>query len=209
MFFKLGPVWNATLNPNFCISVLIFRPIFGVQGKVTVCFLLMLLLLLLLLVTRVFFSKLLIIFCNVFLSCPFSQNVSFRYSFRPQIFFGTDFVALARNPLNMLVIVSVGIQEYGLICTFVRAGFRWTSNSCLPSLFFIFMSRKFKHFSSFSSSMVNWMCLSCLFKMFWNSQDCSLDVNHAWVSSTYCLYVFGARFKVNTSAVALCSKFWT
>ena len=33
-------------------------------------------------------------------------------------------VALARNPLNMLVIVSEGIQECDLICTFVRAGLR-------------------------------------------------------------------------------------
>ena len=58
IFFKLGPVWNATLNPNFCISFLIFGPIFGTQGMVTVCFLLVLLLLLFL-VPRVFFSRLL------------------------------------------------------------------------------------------------------------------------------------------------------
>ena len=68
------------------------------------------------------------------------------------------------------------------------------------------MSRKFKHFSSFSSSIVNWMCLSCLFNMLWNSWDCSLDVNR--VSSTYHLYVFETRFKINAFAIALCSKFW-
>ena len=118
-------------------------------------------------------------------------------------------VALARNPLNMLVIVSEGIQECDLICTFVRAGLQWTSNSYLPLLFFNLMSRKFKHFSSFSSSVVNWMFLSCLFKMLWNSRDCSLDVNRAWVLSTYRLYAFGARFKFNASAVALCSELWT
>ena len=66
--------------------------------------------------------------------------------------------------------------------------------------FFTLMSRKFKHFSSLSSSVVNWMCLSCLFKRFWNSRDCSLDENRAWVSSAHRLYVSGARFKVSTSA---------
>ena len=110
--------------------------------------LLLLLILLLLLVKRVFFSKLLIIFCNVFLSSPFLQNISVRYSITSLKYFSEQIlVALARNPLNMLVIVSGGIQECGLICTFVRAGFRWTSNSYLPLLFFILMSRKFKHFS--------------------------------------------------------------
>ena len=38
----------------------------------------------------------------------------------------------------------------------VRADLQWTSSSYLPLLFFnIFMSKKFKHFSSFSSSIVN------------------------------------------------------
>ena len=99
---------------------------FGIQGKVVVCFLLVLLLLLLvLLVVRVFFSKSLMIFFNVFLSCPFSQNISVRYYISALKYFSEQiFVALARNPLNMLVIVSGGIQECGLICTLVRAGFR-------------------------------------------------------------------------------------
>ena len=146
---------------------------------VSVCFLLMLLLLLLL-VPRVFFLKLQIIFCNVFLWCPFSQNVSVMYSISSLKYFSEQIlVALARNTLNMLVTVSWVIQECGLICAFFRAGLRWTSNSYLPLLFFIFKSRKFKHFSSFSPSMVNWMCLSCLFKMLWNSWDCSLHVNRA------------------------------
>ena len=84
---------------------LIFGPIFGIQGKVIVCFLLMLLLLLLL-VPCVLFLKLLIIFCNVFLSCPFLQNISVRCSISLLKYFSEKiFVALARNPLNMLVIV--------------------------------------------------------------------------------------------------------
>ena len=156
-----------------------FGPIFGTQEKVIVCFLLVLLLLLLLLVLRVLFSKLLIILCdvfNVFLSCPFSQNISVRYSISAHKYFSEQIlVAFAKNPLNILVIVSGGIQECGLICTFVRAGLRWTSNSYLPLLFFILMSRKFKHFSSFSSSMVNWICLSCLFETFWNSPNYCFD----------------------------------
>ena len=177
--FKLGPIWNVTLNPNLCISFLIFGRTFGTQRKVIVCFLLVLLLLLflllLLLVLRVFFSKLLIFFFNVFQSCPFSQHISVRCFLSAfKYFLEQILVALARNPLNMLVIVSGGIQEWGLICTFVRADLRWTSNSYLPLLFFIFISRKFKHFSSFSSSMVNWMRFSCLFKMFWNSKDYSI-----------------------------------
>ena len=127
MFFKLGPVGNATQNPNFCISLLIFGPNFGIQEKVTVCFLLELLLLILFLVPRVFFSKLLIIFCNAFLSCPFLQNISTRYFISTLKYFSEQIlVALARNSLNMLVIVSVGIQECGLICTFVRAGIAYT-----------------------------------------------------------------------------------
>ena len=145
----------------------------------------------------------------LFLTCLFSQNISVMYSISSLKYFSEEtLLVLARNPFNMLVIVSGGIQECGLICTFVRAGFRWTSNSYLPLLFFILMSRKFKHFSSFLPSMVNWMYLSCLFKKFWNSRDCSLDVNRAWVSLIYHLYVFGARFKVNASAVALRSNFW-
>ena len=45
ILFRLEAVLNATLNPNFCISFLIFGPIFGIQGTVIVCFLLVLLLL--------------------------------------------------------------------------------------------------------------------------------------------------------------------
>ena len=119
---------------------------------------------LLLLVTLiVFFSKLLVIFCNVFWSYPFSQNISVRYSISALKYFSEHILAaLARNPLNMLVIV-----EYGLICTFVRAGLRWTSNSYLPLLFFVFIfSKKFKHFSSSSSSITNWMCLPVYLKSF-------------------------------------------
>ena len=96
---------------------MIFGPIFGIKGKIIVCVLLVLLLLLLL-VPRDFFSKLLGIFCNVFLSCPFSQNMSVRYSISAVKYFSEQIlVALARNSLNMLVIVSGGIQECGLICT--------------------------------------------------------------------------------------------
>ena len=47
-FFKLRPVWNTTLNPNFCISFLSFGPIFGIKGKINIWFLSVLLLLLLL-----------------------------------------------------------------------------------------------------------------------------------------------------------------
>ena len=101
---------------------------FGIQGKSIVCFfsaLLLLLLLLLLLTLRVFFSKLLIIFCNVFRSCPFLRNISVRYSISAFKYFSRQIlVTLARNPLNMLVVVSEGIQECDLICTFVRAGLR-------------------------------------------------------------------------------------
>ena len=95
----------------------------------------------------------------------FAKYIIQVFYFHPQIFSEHIFVALARNPLNMPVIVSGGILDCGLICMFVRAGLRWTSNSYLPLLFFIFMSRKFKHFSPFSSSIVNWICLSCLFKI--------------------------------------------
>ena len=48
-----------------------------------------------------------------------------RYSISTLKYFSEQIlVALARNPLNMLVIVQGGIQEFALICTFVRAGFR-------------------------------------------------------------------------------------
>ena len=36
IFFKLEPVLNDTLNPNFCISFLILGPIFGIQRMVIV-----------------------------------------------------------------------------------------------------------------------------------------------------------------------------
>ena len=120
----------------------------------------------------VFFSKLLIIFWNVFRSYPFSQNISVRYYISSLKYFSEQIlVALARNPLSTLLVVPRDIQEFGLICTFVRADFRWTSNSYLPLLFSIFTSRKFKHVSSSSSSIVSWMCLFCLFKIFWNSRS--------------------------------------
>ena len=147
IFFKLGPVWNASLNPNFCISFLIFGTI--------VCFLLVLLLLLLL-VLQIFFSNLLPI--NYLLQCfsimSIFANISVRYSISALKYFSEQIlVALTRNLLNMLVIVSGGIQVYGLICTFIRAGLQWRSKSYFPLLFFIFISRKFKHFSSFSPSI--------------------------------------------------------
>ena len=145
IFFKLVPVWSTILNSNFCNAFLIFGPIFGIQWKVIVCFL-SVLLLLLLLILRAFFSKLLIIFCNYFRSCPFSQYIPVRYSISTLKYFSEKvLVALARNPLNMLVMVPEGTQECGLICTFVTAGLRWTTNLYLPLLLFNFISRKFKH----------------------------------------------------------------
>ena len=92
----------------------------------------------------------------------FSKHISQILYFSPKYFSEHILAALARNPLNMLVIV-----EHGLICTFVRAGLRWTSNSYLPLLFFVFIfSKKFKHFSSSSSSITNWMCLPVYLKSF-------------------------------------------
>ena len=151
IFFKLCPVGNATLNPNFFIFYL-FISWFLVQffvSKSKVCFLSVLLLLLLSTI-RVFFSRLLIVFCNVFRSYPFSQNISARYSISAIKYFSEQIlVALTRNFLNMLVILLESIQECGLICTFVRAGLRWTSNSYLP-LFFLFLCQEnlniFLHF---------------------------------------------------------------
>ena len=118
-------------------------------SKSKVCFLSVLLLLLLSTI-RVFFSRLLIVFCNVFRSYPFSQNISARYSISAIKYFSEQIlVALTRNFLNMLVILLESIQECGLICTFVRAGLRWTSNSYLP-LFFLFLCQEnlniFLHF---------------------------------------------------------------
>ena len=141
ILFKLGPVWYATLNPNFCISFLIFGPIFGIQAKVIVCFFVSVVIFIVG-TTRFLFKV--IIFCNAFLSCQFSQKISVRYSISAFKYFSEQIlIARARNPLNMLVITSGGIQECGLICTFVRVGLRWTSNSYLPLFFFIFISRKF------------------------------------------------------------------
>ena len=134
IFFKLGPVWNATLNPKFCISFLISGPIFGIQEEVIVWFLSVLLLLSLLSLSA-FVSKLLIIFCSVSLSRPF---LSVRYSISAIKYFSERIlVALARNSLNILVIVSGGIQECSLIFMFVRTALRWTSNSNLSLLFFL------------------------------------------------------------------------
>ena len=69
-FFKLGPVWNATLNLNFWISFLILGPTFGIQGKVIVFLSLLLLLLLMI-------SKVINIFCNVFsITSIFAKHIS-------------------------------------------------------------------------------------------------------------------------------------
>ena len=87
------------------------------------------------------------------------------------IFSGKIVVAPARNHLNMLVIVSEGIQEWNLICTFVIAGLLRTSSSYIPSLFFILISRKFENFSSFSSFTINWMCLFIYVFIFYVRKD--------------------------------------
>ena len=86
IFFELGSVCNASLKPAFCISFSIFGPTFGIQGKVIVRFS-SVLQLLLLLILRVFFSKLLIIFCDVFRSYPFSQNIQSDILFPPSNIF--------------------------------------------------------------------------------------------------------------------------
>ena len=86
-------------------------------------------------------------------------------------FSGKIVVAPARNHLNMLVVVSGGIQEWNLICTFVRAGLLRASSSYIPSLFFILISRKFENFSSFSSFMMNWMCLFIYVFIFYIRKD--------------------------------------
>ena len=205
MFFKLGPVWNATLNPNFCISFLIFGPIFGYPRKGNCLFFLSVVVIIV--GTTCFLFK----FINYLLLCfpimsIFAKYINQIFYFLHQIFSEQIFVALARNPLNMLVIVSGGMQECGLICTFVRAGLRWTSNSYLPLLFFIFISRKFKHSSSFSS-IVNWISLPCYLnllkfsRLFLRFESRTSIINISPIR-------FGARSKVNASAMALCSKFW-
>ena len=67
------------------------------------------LLLLSLLSLSAFVSKLLIIFCGVSLSRPFLQNISVRYSISAMKYFSEQILlALARDSLNMLVIVSGG-----------------------------------------------------------------------------------------------------
>ena len=91
IFFFVSPLYT-TLNPNFCISFLIFGPIFGIQGKVIVYILLMLLLLLS--VPRVFFLKLLIVFCNVFYHAHFRKIYQSDVLFPPSnIFHNRFFVA--------------------------------------------------------------------------------------------------------------------
>ena len=127
--------------------------------------------------------------CFLFFSSHihFSKTSSQIFYFHPQIFSRTDIGSTCKKSFeNMLLTVLEGI-----ICTFVRAGLRESLK----------ISRKFKNFYSFSSFAVYWICLS-----FGNSRDCSLDLNRAWMSSTYSLCVFEARFKINASAMALCSK---
>ena len=54
-----------------------------------------------------------------------SQNISVSYAMSALKYFSEQIlVALARNPLNMLVIVLEGRQECGLIGTLARAGLR-------------------------------------------------------------------------------------
>ena len=58
-------------------------------------------------------------------SYPFLQNTSAVYSFYPRKYFSEQILlALARNPLDMLVIVLEDIQECGFTSIFVRAGLR-------------------------------------------------------------------------------------
>ena len=115
IFFKIDSNWKTTLNQKLGMYFLNFDSIFGQE---IICFL-SVLLLLLLLILRVLFSKLLIIFCNVFRSYSFSYNVSVRYSISAFKYSSEQILeAFARNSLNMLE----DIQEFDLFCTFISAG---------------------------------------------------------------------------------------
>ena len=81
----------------------------------------------------------------------FAKHINQIFYFCHQIFFRTDFGSFFKYAGNC----ARGYKRMWLNL-WVRADLQWTSNSYLPLLFFnIFMSKKFKHFSSFSSSIVN------------------------------------------------------
>ena len=129
IFFKLGLVWNATQNPNFVF--LLWFLIQFLVFKERQLFVSVVIIIIIVGIMR-FLSRVINYILQCFLWCLFFQNISVRYSISSLKYFSEQIlVALARNPSNML------------------------ANSYLPLLFFILMSRKFKHFSSFSSSMVN------------------------------------------------------
>ena len=152
IFLKLGPVWNVFLNPNFYFFFDFWSDFWYPRNGN--CLLFVSVVIIIIFGTTCFLFKA-IIFCKVFLPCPFSQNISVRYSISSVKYFSEQIlVALAKNSSNMLVIVSGGIQECGLICTLVRAGLRCTSNSYLPLLFFILMFKGYLRYKTITSQNV-------------------------------------------------------
>ena len=69
----------------------------------------------------------------------FAKYISQLFYFHPQIFFRTDSCTSFKKSFEYAGHCLRGVYKNGLICTFVRAGLRWTSNSHLPLLFLIFL----------------------------------------------------------------------
>ena len=140
-----------------------------------------------------------------FRSCPFSTNISTRkFNSSSRYFSEHNFFALDTNPLKMPLINAGLTYECGFIWAFVIAFFRCILNSYFPVPVFIIVRSKMFSFRDFY--FVYFIALFCLFKIFRKLWDwCSVS-NLAWLSSTYLLYVNGAKFVARASCNALSSK---
>ena len=143
-----------------------------------------------------------------FRSCLFSTNISTRkFNLSSKYFWEHNFFALDTNPLKMPLINAGLMYECSFIWTLVIAFFRCILNSYFPaSVFIIVTSKKFslRHWSSFS--IVYFIALWYLFKIFRKLWDWCTVSNLAWLSSTYLLYINRATFVARVSCSALSSK---
>ena len=190
-----------TLHPVFRRSFLILGPIIGIHGSLT-----MLVSVFSYLGAWCLFSR--IIEYKWLRSCPFSTNTSTgTFNSSSRYFSEHNSFALYTNPLKMALINAGLTYECGFVWTFVIAFFRCILNSYFPVPVFITVkSKKFSLRDWSSFSIVYFIALFYLFKIFRKLWDWCTVSNLEWLSPTYLLYVNGVKFVARTSCSALSSQ---
>ena len=91
IFFKLGLVWNATLNPNFCFCFFYFRSDFWYQRKDNCVLFVSVVIIIVVETTRFLFKVINYLLQYFSIMSIFAKHISQIFYFRLQIFFRTEF----------------------------------------------------------------------------------------------------------------------